>query len=119
MFHRVGVICNRSVVVATSAVRRRVIIIQVLKFKAAFYYTFVKPTIFAEESTADLNISLQWLSRANDVCVTLTCNSYIWLISRRRFLHGLESLRLQGFPIQLVDSARFTQRQLVDLAGNC
>ena len=71
-----------------------------------------------EETSHDLNMSLDWLSRVVAICVCLVCSSCVWLSKRCRLLHGFEALRLQGFPIHLLHEDRLTSKKAMHMAGN-
>ena len=73
------------------------------------------------EYARDLNMSIQWGDDSRGEAPCIICTSVIFLARRMRLLSGIEAMFLQMWPMRGPHAqhlARYTQSQLMDLAGN-
>ena len=76
----------------------------------------------AQESTHDLNVTLEWCTCSMDLCLCIVCTAVILLRKRRRILHWMEAMRLQGMPLKFMltmhPDINMDQERGITFAGN-
>lgn len=90
--------------------------------ECAFFAAFVWPSRNSPlESCHDLNVTIEWDACGLGVVPCIVCSGCLWLRLKHRQIHGVEALRMQGFPIHKIPAhlhAYVSHKKFMELAGN-
>lgn len=72
----------------------------------------------SQEVSLDVNLNINWVNLRKGSLPTIASSSVMFLLRRKRELHGAEAMACQGFPLCRLQYTDYTHKELSEMAGD-